>query len=97
MLAGSVLAPTMPELACLLLRSKDEVGGGRAVGPASLYFLYPRWVSSSEGLGAAGAWAFFLAFLEDRHFRSDLEEEEEAGEGPLGCSILNTYTDFSLV
>ena len=73
--------PTMPKLACLLLRSTDEVGG-RAVGPAALYLLYPRWVRvSSDVLGMAGARAFFLDFLEDLHFRSDLEEEEGAGGG----------------
>lgn len=82
---GSI-RPTMPELACLLLRSRDEVGGGKAVGPAELYFWYPRWVSSPEDLGAAGAWAFLLAFLEGRHFKSDLEEEEEAGRGPPSSS-----------
>ena len=56
------------------------------MGPAELYFLYPRWVSSSEDLGAAGAWAFLLAFLEGRHFKSGLEEREEAGRGPPSSS-----------
>jgi hypothetical protein len=73
----------MPKLACLLLRSTDEVGGGRAVGPAALYLLYPRCVRVPSGVsGTAGACAFFFDFFfEDLHFRSDLEEEDEAGGG----------------
>ena len=74
--AGGMLAGSG---AVLFLRSTDEVGG-RAVGPAGLYLLYPRCVRVSSGdVGAAGACAFLLDFFEDLHFRRDLEEDGADG------------------
>ena len=54
------------------------------MGPAGLYFLYPRCVrDSSENTGAVGACAFLLDFLEDFHFRKGFEEEAEGGLSSL--------------